>query len=43
MMTNAENMEAVVAFNKAQANMGKAIKDAKNSFLNNSYATLEAV
>lgn len=43
MMTNAENMEAVVAFNKAQANMGKAIKDGKNPFLNNSYATLEAV
>lgn len=42
-MTNAENMDAVVAFNKAQANMGKAIRDAKNSFLNNSYATLEAV
>lgn len=42
-MTNAENMEAVVAFNKAQANMGKAIKDGKNPFLNNSYATLEAV
>ena len=42
-MTNAENNNAVVAFNKAQANMGKAIKNSKNPFLNNNYADLESV
>jgi len=45
MMTNANNtdMNAIVAFNKAQAEMGRAIKNQKNTFLKNSYADLSAI
>lgn len=44
-MTNASNtdMNAIVAFNKAQAEMGRAIKNQKNTFLKNSYADLGAI
>ena len=36
-------VEAIKAFLKAQSEMGSAIKDAKNPFLKNKYATLKSV
>lgn len=36
-------MEAIQAFIKAQGEMGKAIKNAKNPFLDNTYADLSAI
>lgn len=36
-------MEAIKAFIKAQSEMGKAIKNAQNPFLKNSYADLNAI
>lgn len=38
-----EQINPITAFAEAQANMGKAIKNQKNNFLNNSYADLSAI
>ena len=42
-MNEVKNTDAITAFVEAQANMGKAIKNQKNAFLNNAYADLSAI
>ncbi len=42
-MNEVKNTDAITAFVEAQANMGKAIKNQKNAFLNNTDADLSAI